>query len=78
MGKRGRPPMYPDQMNLSVRVDVTMTERIDKLADNLGINRSDCLRAMLEYAIDAAEHGVIEMSATYVEKQVAVIPRRRR
>jgi len=58
MGKRtgkGRPKEMEDAVGMGIILTKTLTDRLDKIADSIGISRSQLIRNLLEVAIEDAE-----------------------
>lgn len=58
-----RPRIHLNQIQLTVRIDEDIADRLETIADKLGISRSDLLRAVLEYCVEAIEEGGMEVTA---------------
>lgn len=65
MARTGRPKVFGDTTQISVRLDNDLLARLDRIANHLEIGRADAVRSMLEYVIDAVETGHAEMT-TYI------------
>lgn len=58
MGKRagrGRPTEITNGVDMGIRFSAAMIERLDRLADKIGISRAQMIRNLLEVALDDAE-----------------------